>query len=123
MSRLKRKSLALEKARKRLAGLESINPNLNLGNGLTAGAYRTQINQLEADLKAYNTKLSETDELLNIVEAGEAAMAELSDRFLKAVAGAYGTDSNEYEKAGGTRKSERKKPSAPDDDGDSATPL
>ncbi len=122
MGRLKKKSPALDKARKRLAGIESISPSLNLGNGLTANAYRTLINQLEALVKTYNSKLSEADQLLNDVLKGDAELAEFSDRMLKAVAAVYGTNSNEYEMAGGTRKSERKKPSAPDDDGDSATP-
>jgi hypothetical protein len=35
MARRKRKSLVLEKALKRKAVLESIDPNLDLGNGLT----------------------------------------------------------------------------------------
>jgi uncharacterized phage infection (PIP) family protein YhgE len=122
MARSKKKSPALEKARKRLAGIESINPNLNLGNGLTANAYRTLINQLEANLKAYNIKLSEADELLNNVLAGDAELAEFSDRMLKAVGAVYGLDSNEYEKAGGTRKSERKKPGPPSNTGEDATP-
>jgi len=115
MGRRKRQSAALRKARKRLAGVEAINPSLNLGNGLTAASYRTAISQLEANLKTYNTKLSKVDELLNIIQRSEDDLNELSDRLLRAIAGIYGTDSDEYEKAGGTRKSEKKKPSSSTD--------
>ena len=57
--RLKRKSKAIEKARKRLAGLESIDPNLDLGNGLGTASYKAVIEALETDLDKYNTQLSD----------------------------------------------------------------
>ena len=42
--------------------------------------------------------------------AAEKAIRDLSERMLAGVASKYGKDSSEYEMAGGTRKSERKRP-------------
>lgn len=110
MAKQKRKSKAAELAQKRLAGLESISTTLNLGNGLTIPAYSTAIQSVLAKLDAYNTQLSVADTALNDVESQEKILRLLSERFLEAVGSAYGHDSNEYEKAGGTRTSERKRP-------------
>lgn len=117
MARKKRKSKAVENAKKRLAGLESIDPALDLGNGNTVLSYNTAINSVDGALESYNTSLSDGDGLLNIVMAEEQKLKALSEKMLEAVATKYGHDSNEYEKAGGTRKSEfkrrKKKPKPP----------
>ena len=111
MSRTKRKSLALESAMKRLAGLQSIDPALDLGNGLTVPIYATEVNKLETLLGTYNSLLSRVDEASNITNDQEKYVRELSERMLEGVGSKYGHNSNEYEKAGGKRKSERKRPS------------
>ncbi|MBM4025843.1 MAG: hypothetical protein FJ280_10625 [Planctomycetes bacterium] len=50
------------------------------------------------------------DELGNQIKTQEKKLKDLTERMLAAVAARYGKDSDEYEKAGGTRKSERKRP-------------
>ena len=60
-------------------------------------------------LNEYNTLLSDADSALNQLEALESTISDLSDRMLKGVASRYGRDSDEYEKAGGTRKSDIKR--------------
>ena len=50
------------------------------------------------------------DGLLNALEADEKMLNTLSEKMLAAVGVKYGKDSDEYEQAGGTRTSERAKP-------------
>lgn len=110
MALKRRKSTAVEKARKRLAGIESITPRPEFGRELSADAYRKAVEATEMLLDAYNHKLAEADAAGNDLKAQEAGLREYSRRMLSAVEGIYGPDSNEYEQAGGTRVSERKKP-------------
>lgn len=65
---------------------------------------------MQAKLDAYNGLLNEIDALNNDILAGEKALGALSERMLDGVGVKFGKDSNEYEQAGGVRKSERKKP-------------
>jgi hypothetical protein len=53
---------------------------------------------------------SQLDALLNQRNAHNATLTGLTTRALSGIRGFFGPDSNEYEQAGGTRKSERKKP-------------
>jgi len=110
MARQKRKSPVIEAAKVRAASLASISPTLDLGSDMTLEAYNSAIADGETKLKEYNTKLSELDDFLNVVMDHEANIADWSERMLSGVATKFGKASSEYEKAGGTRKSERKKP-------------
>ena len=110
MSRKKRTiSKVLENAAARAAGLESIDAALDFGNGMTLESYRTAIEAARAKQTAYNTLLAWGDEARTEFNSAEAGIRALSDRMLSAVAAKYGRDSNEYEKAGGTRMSDRKR--------------
>ena len=91
------------------AALKSIDPALDLGGGLTCAALDAAIQTALGRLEAYNTALSQVDAALNELQAAEKALAGLGERCLAAVKGRYGGDSTEYEKAGGTRKSDRKR--------------
>ena len=53
--------------------------------------------------------LADVDEKSNEIEAAIKLMTDLSTRALRGAEFKYGGDSNEYEKIGGTRKSDRKK--------------
>ena len=110
MARLKRKSIEVEKAKKRLSGLEAISATLDLGNGLTVANYIAKIAAVEVQLDAHNQLISLSDATTNEVDKLNKELALLSERMLEAVGAVFGHDSNEYEKAGGVRKSERKRP-------------
>jgi hypothetical protein len=114
MGRLKRTSAVAEKAALRAAALASISPTLDLGNGLTLVAYNAAIQGIAAPttgkLSIYNATLSLADAQLNDLLTAEKTLSTLSETMLLAVAVKYGKDSNEYEKAGGKRTSERKAP-------------
>jgi len=110
MSRQKRtSSRSLQNASARAAGLGSIDSALDLGSGMTIEAYNAAIEDTRSKLTAYNTLLSQSDEAANVFDAAEAHLRDLTDRMLAAVAARYGRDSNEYEQAGGKRKSDRKR--------------
>lgn len=110
MARIKKTSKVIESAKTRLASLKSIDSNLDLGNGVTVEVFEQIVSKGETSLETYNTRLSLADEGQAIFEADEKDIAEFSERILLAVAVKFGKDSLEYEKAGGTRKSERKRP-------------
>jgi hypothetical protein len=110
MGRRKRNSKVLEQAHERLSGLKSIDPNLDLGNGLTVSAHEQAVNSLRAKLDSYNQKLSDLDEELLSLETDEAKLNDLNGRMLAGVGARYGRNSAEYEKAGGVRSDDRKRP-------------
>ena len=114
MARIKRTSPAAEKATSRASALSSISPTLDLGNGLTLASYKAVIagivDPTTGKLALYNTALSALDGQLNELDSAERSLNALSETMLSAVAVKFGKDSSEYEKAGGVRKSERKKP-------------
>lgn len=110
MARRKRGSRTLERAQKRLDGIQAVNPKFSAGSGVTAASYLKMINELRSEISAYNTALSNVDALTNRVADKEKQLAQYSERMLLAVAAQYGKDSDEYEKAGGVRKQDRKRP-------------
>ena len=111
MARPKRSSVALQKAEKREAGLQSINSNLDLGNGLTLESYSTLVDNLRSQIALYNSALSNLDALSRQIKDTEQRLRDLSEQMLLGVAAKYGKNSQEYGKAGGIPKSERRRPS------------
>ena len=109
MARQKKTSKIVEDAGVRLASIKSIGVNLDLGNGVTTVIYEELIDQTSKVLEEYNTALSLVDEKRNLYKSIEKDLRALHERVLISVAAKYGKDSNEYEKAGGVKKSERKK--------------
>jgi uncharacterized protein YukE len=110
MARPKRNSRILSRAETRLASIKSINPTLNIGDGLTVKDYTDKIASLRQSLEAYNTTLSTIDVLLTQIAENEKDLADYSDKILRGVAFKFGNNSHEYQMAGGVRKSDRKRP-------------
>lgn len=98
------------KAEQRMNGSKSIDPALDLGNGLKMSGFQTLLATHHTDIDDYNETLSSIDQKKNKAELSGKAVTAFSERWLKAVGVKYGFDSDEYEMAGGTRKSEYKKP-------------
>ncbi|MDQ3821419.1 MAG: hypothetical protein M3362_27580 [Acidobacteriota bacterium] len=107
MARLRRSSHVLETARQRLAGLKSIQPAPDFGPNLSLADYEQKIEDLSDDLDGYNAQLAALDERQNTIEAKEDALNDWNKRMLAATGAQYGSNSSEYEMAGGTRSSER----------------
>ena len=113
MSRQKRGSKILDKAEVRAAALRSIDPSLDLGNGLTLTEFNGLIEQMRIKLTDYNTALSGVDKVRNEVLELERKLGDVSEYMLLGVATKYGKTSNEYEMAGGVRKDRRKSRRSP----------
>lgn len=111
MGRTKRTSKALEKAAARANGLKAVGA-FDFGNGLNTAAFEQAVTDTRAKLDDYNQTLSLVDEKYNLLLAAEKSLQDLSERVLAGVAARYGKNSNEYELAGGVRKSERKRPAS-----------
>jgi hypothetical protein len=109
MARLKRLSPVYDVAITRKAGISSIGATLDLGAGLTLTGYQSAIDAVKTSLDDYNNTLSIADQKLNLLKEQELVLKNLNERMLIAVAARYGKDSNEYEMAGETKKSERKR--------------
>jgi hypothetical protein len=105
MATLKKKSQITILAQQRIAGLKSIAADLDLGNGLTVVDYQTAVDEVEELLSSYNTHLSLADELKNNLDSKEKILRDISERMLIGVGAKYGKDSNQYQMAGGTKKS------------------
>ena len=110
MGRTKRGSSVIEAARLRLAGLKSIDPLPDFGGDLTVPKFEAEINGYNADQEAYNQAIANLDEMKNRLDARERKVQDIDTRFLSAIRAKHGPDSDEYEKAGGTRRSDRKRP-------------
>lgn len=105
----KRNSKIHDSAEMRANNLEAIDPKLDLGNGLTLADFKQVIADGRAKLNTYNQTLATADQQGNDVKAAEKAANDYSKRMLAGIGATRGKDSNEYEMAGGTRDSERKK--------------
>jgi hypothetical protein len=110
MARTRRRSSVLDAAGQRLAGLKSFKNTPDLGTALTVESYEQDVTTFRAALNAYNEALAALDEMQNSLEAQEKSLRDKNKRILSAVEARYGTDSSEYEQVGGTRQSERKRP-------------
>ena len=108
MARRKRTSAVLEAAHHRMAGLSTIDPAPDFGDGLTVAAYTTTANDFSTQLDSYNQMVSAVDEAQNRLDAAEENLNEQNVRILANVKAHYGPDSNEYEQAGSKRLRDRK---------------
>jgi predicted nucleic acid-binding Zn-ribbon protein len=109
MARARRSSSVLETARQRLAGLKSITPAPDFGTNLSLAGYEQEIDNFSNNLAAYNQQLAALDDQQNALEAGEDALRDKSKRMLSAAEAQFGSNSTQYEQAGGTRTDERKR--------------
>jgi uncharacterized protein YukE len=109
MAYKKKTSKTIEKAKVRISGMKSLNPNLDLGNGLSVEVYSAAIEDTDQKIEAYNTALSAITQLASDATQAEKNLADLSERMLSTVAGRYGRKSDEYEMAGGTKRTNRRR--------------
>lgn len=123
MARAKRKSAVLETARVRRTGLNSISKPIDFGANTTKTAFEAKMTAFEARLDAYNQKVAELDDEQNGIDADERELSQWNKRILSAGEASFGSDSSEYELLGGTRTSERKRPTRKPASGSSGTPT
>ena len=109
MARTKKTATHYDIAVTRLSAIKSIDAKLDLGNGINIEVYEKLIHELRDKVNTYNTMLSQLDAQLNTINETEKELRDYSERLLLGVASKYGKNSSEYEQAGGTKKSDRKK--------------
>lgn len=103
------RSISLDKAKTRASALKSIDAKLDLGNGVSITEFDKTINECISIIDQYNGLLSQIDKLYNDFQEKSLIVKDLNERLLAGIASKYGKNSSEYEMAGGTKKSERKK--------------
>lgn len=113
MSRLKKIKSHFHVASVRYAAMKSIDPQLDLGFGLTLEQYGTDIKNFLNDLNAYNTALSLLDSQRHALLLKEKNLRDKTTRMLSGVATRFGRSSHEYRLAGGSYSTSRKSPSKP----------
>lgn len=102
-------SKVLELALERVEGVKAFEPSFDFGDELTVPILTSAMSDVQTELAGYVQSVATTADRLNRLEAVEERLNDLSVRLLAAVAGKYGTDSSEYEQAGGKRQSERRR--------------
>lgn len=103
-------SPAITDGEQKVVGMKSIKEDLDLGNGVTVVNGEALLFDARRLLADYNASLAVSDGLLTAFELKEKELQKFNAKVLPAVGLKYGKDSAEYEKAGGVRDSERKKP-------------
>lgn len=111
MSKLRKTSSpAITEGEQKIAGMKSIDPHLDLGNEVTVENGDVVLGKARAALEAYNASLAVSDGLLNEFYEKERILRSFNKKVLPAGGLKFGLDSSEYEKLGGVRESDRKKP-------------
>jgi paraquat-inducible protein B len=107
MPRRKRTSEPLTNAQLRITALNTIDPNLDLGNGISVAAFNAKIEETRQTLETYNNALSAIDQTTSTIQDLEKSLTELSTRLLSGVATVYGRSSNQYKMVNATRRRRR----------------
>lgn len=101
---------AMKELEQNIAGMKSIDPALDFENGVSVAAGEAVLAAERATLEEYNSMLALLDGKLNQLMAEDRLSRAFNKRVKPAVGLRYGTDASEYEKVGGVRESERKRP-------------
>jgi hypothetical protein len=100
----------MKELEQKIAGMKSIDKNFDAGNSVTLEAAEAVLADSRASLEDYNSTLALADEKQNVFESKDRSARDFNRKVLPAAGLKYGRDSSEYEKLGGVRDSERKKP-------------
>ncbi len=91
------------------SGITTIDENFSLENGLSLASYRSKINESELLLEAYNGALANAEAVKSKYKTSIAELNDMTHRLMVGIESKFGPDSIEYGKAGGIRKSLRKR--------------
>jgi hypothetical protein len=105
----KTNSKALEQVQLRLSALKSIDPNLDLGDGLTIGLVTAFLQSIRAEIEAYNTEVAAVETRCRAIRLKEDEIARLSDRIADGIAFRFGRKSDEYKMVSSIRRYSRKR--------------
>jgi hypothetical protein len=99
----------IKELRQKIAGMKSIDPAFDAGNGVTLVAALAMLANAEGKLEDFNQSIATADDKDNIFVDANKEVRGFNKKVLPAAGLKYGTDSSEYEQLGGVRDSERKK--------------
>jgi hypothetical protein len=115
--REKVESSIVKKAESRLAGMQLIDDKkpkpVNYGSDtepITVAEVRTKLDQVEAIRVEYNKTLKMANEIGNKYAVAESELNKMCSKILSSAFSLFDENSDEYEKLGGTRTSDRKRP-------------
>jgi hypothetical protein len=104
-----RKSKIIAEAEALIAALRPIESTLDFGKSLTFQAYIAKTDEARGLLANLNTLIAQMDAARNVFGQTERDLMIMTGRIRKGVLVQFGEDSVEYQMAGGTRTSERKR--------------
>jgi hypothetical protein len=105
----KTNSKALEQVQLRLSALKSIDPDLDLGDGLTIRSVSKLVQDTRSGIDAYNTEISGVEQKYKSLREQEGTIAVLSDRIVDGIAFKFGRKSDEYKMVSSIRRNNRKR--------------
>jgi hypothetical protein len=107
-----RKSIPKEvqAAQQRADGMVSVDEALDFGSGVSVMSLNTTIDRVIDQISEYNQMQSQIAQKANEIDASIKVLVDLTSRALKGAELRFGRDSSEYEMIGGTRTSDRKRP-------------
>jgi hypothetical protein len=112
MSQRTRTSPILTKAQTRNIAIQSIDPNFDIGNGISVVEFSASIEDTLTKVNRYNLALSTLTQLHNEMMVSEKALANHHERVLSSISGKFGRNSTEYEMAGGRKRATKTKTKA-----------
>jgi hypothetical protein len=112
MTQRTRTSPILKKAQTRNVAIQSIDPNFDIGNGISVVEFSASIEDTITKVNRYNLALSTLTQLKNEMMASEKALANHHERVLSSISGKFGRNSTEYEMAGGRKRATKIKTKA-----------
>lgn len=97
-------------AEQRADALRPLEPKLVLSPNLSLTAFGASITELRGKLADYSRMETDLESLRADLDARCRAIADISSRLLKSVHAQFGSNSEEYARAGGIRASDRRRP-------------
>lgn len=107
--RRKQATKEMRELKQKIAGMKSVDPQFDAGNGVTLGAAEALDAELEAALSDFNESVATTDEKDNFFGGKNKLARDFNRKVIPATGLKYGRDSSAYEQVGGVRDSERKR--------------
>lgn len=101
--------LLLDKAKARLIAIKNIHLDSYPSRGLSVQTYTAAIEKSTCYQEIYNSTLATLNADRIAKEEADKELKEITEKMLLGVSIEFGKDSPEYEMAGGTRKSKRKR--------------
>ena len=110
MARKPKTDREMQAGKIRLAKVKSVEPDFKANDDVSVAKLEAALSEAQSVLDDYNQTLASLDGKNNQYNLQIKKINNLSELLLDAVGLKYGKDSDQYEMAGGTRKSERRKP-------------